>query len=117
MYGSLIDVVIVLLLLMFGINGYRQGFVVGVLSFAGFFGGALLGLQVAPYAARQFDDDTARVIVALAVVFTIAVLAQTIAALLGLRIRKLYQQEWARISDDIGGAIVSVLAVLLVSWM
>ncbi len=117
MYGSLIDVVLVLLILMFGINGYRQGFVVGALSFAGFFGGALLGLQLAPLAARQFDTDAARVVMALTVIFVIAVIGQTLAALLGVRIRKLYQQRWAKVLDDIGGALVSVFAVLLVSWM
>lgn len=117
MLGSLIDVVLVLLVLMFGINGYRQGFVVGALSFGGFFGGSLLGLQLAPIAARQFDSDAARVVMALTVIFALAVLGQTIAALLGVRIRKLYQHRWATITDDIGGAIVSVFAVLLVSWM
>ena len=118
MVGSLIDVAIVLLILLFGINGYRQGFVVGVLSFAGFFGGALLGLQLAPYAANQFQDDLSRVVVALTVVFVIAVIGQTLAGLLGARIRKLYSSSgWSRGVDDVGGAVVSVLAVLLVSWM
>ena len=38
---------------MFAVNGYRQGFVVGLLSFAGFFGGALLGLQLGPLLAEH----------------------------------------------------------------
>ena len=45
-----------LLMVMFAVNGYRQGFVVGALSFAGFFGGALIGLQLGPWLAEQFDD-------------------------------------------------------------
>lgn len=117
MYGSLIDVVIVLLALMFGINGYRQGFVVGALSFGGFFGGTLLGLQLAPYAARQFDTSFGRLLAALGVLFTLAVLGQALAAILGVRIRKLYQHQWAKILDDLGGAVISVVAVLVVSWM
>ena len=117
MYGSLIDVVIVLLALMFGINGYRQGFVVGALSFGGFFGGTLLGLQLAPYAARQFDTSFGRLLAALGVLFTLAVLGQALAAILGVRIRKLYQHQWAKNLDDLGGAVISVVAVLVVSWM
>lgn len=117
MYGSVIDVVIVLLALMFGINGYRQGFVVGALSFAGFFGGTLLGLQVAPYAARQFETAFGRLLAALGVLFILAVLGQALAAILGVRIRKLYQHQWARVIDDLGGIVISVVAVLIVSWM
>ncbi|HEX6077159.1 MAG TPA: MarP family serine protease [Micromonosporaceae bacterium] len=117
MSGSLIDVVIVLLILTFGINGYRQGFVVGVLSFAGFFGGALLGLQIAPFVAARFVDPAIRVVAALGVVFTVAVVGQTLAGLLATRIRRLYERQSARVADDIGGAVVSVLAVLLVCWM
>ena len=117
MHGSFVDVLIVLLILMFGINGYRQGFAVGALSFMGFFGGSLLGLQLSPLLASQFTDNLVRVLVALSVVFGLAVIGQTIAALLGVRIRKLYTQQWARVVDDIGGAAVSVVAVLLVSWM
>jgi S1-C subfamily serine protease len=115
--GSLIDVVIVLLILTFGINGYRQGFVVGVLSFAGFFGTALLGLQIAPFIAERFVDPAIRALVALGVVFGLALMGQTLAGLLAARIRKLYERRSARVADDIGGAVVSVFAVLLVCWM
>jgi len=115
--GSLIDIVIILLILMFGINGYRQGFVVGVLSFAGFFGAALLGLQAAPVVAGQFVDPGLRVLVALGVVFGLAIIGQTLAGVLAARIRKLYERRSARVADDIGGAIISVFAVLLVCWM
>ena len=50
---GLVDLLLVALCLLFAVSGYRQGFVVGVLSFAGFFGGALLGLQFGPLLARQ----------------------------------------------------------------
>ncbi len=40
MSGSVIDIFLILLMLVFAINGYRQGFLVGLLSFVGFFGGA-----------------------------------------------------------------------------
>ncbi|HEY1178761.1 MAG TPA: CvpA family protein, partial [Phytomonospora sp.] len=59
--GTLVDIVIVLLALMFAINGYRQGFVVGALSFLGFFGGALIGVNLAPYLIGYFDAPLTRV--------------------------------------------------------
>ncbi len=115
--GTMIDVMLVLLILLFAINGYRQGFVVGLLSFAGFFGGALLGLQLAPIAADQFSDATWRVIVALFVVFALALLGQALAGLLGAHIRLSIRHVAAQVLDDIGGSVISVCAVLVVTWM
>jgi len=67
--GSVIDIFLVLLIVVFAVNGYRQGFLVGLLSFIGFFGGALLGLQVGPLIADHLNGDSTRVIVSLAAVF------------------------------------------------
>lgn len=117
MTGSFIDIVLIVLIVLFAINGYRQGFVVGVLSFVGFIGGALIGLQLSPYAARRFDSPTAKVVVALIVVLIIAVLLQALAAVLGSRIRRSIHGRAAEVIDDLGGALVSVLAVLVVAWM
>jgi hypothetical protein len=41
--GDVLDVVLLLAALLFAVSGYRQGFVVGVLSFVGFLGGGVLG--------------------------------------------------------------------------
>ena len=50
-----------LMIIVFAINGYRQGFLVGALSFVGFFGGALVGLQLAPLFVAAVDSPAARV--------------------------------------------------------
>lgn len=117
MYGSFVDVILVVLVVLFAINGYRQGFVVGVLSFVGFIGGAMIGLQLAPFAAEYVTSDSWKVIVSLVVVLLIAVLLQALAALLGSKIRRSIRNRAAEVVDDLGGAIVSVLAVLVVAWM
>lgn len=115
--GSVIDLLLVLLILVFAVNGYRQGFLIGLLSFVGFFGGALLGLQVGPLIARHFSDDPARVVISLMAIFGFAALGQTVAALLGSRLRGALHSRTARGLDDVGGAFVSVVAVLLVVWL
>ncbi len=117
MTGSFVDIVLIVLAVLFAINGYRQGFLVGALSFVGFIGGALIGLQIAPFAARKFEEPTSRVIVALVTVLIIAVLLQGLAALLGSRIRRSIHNQSAQVLDDLGGALVSVIAVLVVAWM
>ncbi|GIG58851.1 serine protease [Longispora fulva] len=117
MPGHLVDIILVVLALLFAINGYRQGFVIGILSFVGFFGGALLGLQVAPSIAVYFDSPTIRVLAALSVIFAIALLLQALCAWLGSRLRQGIRDSGAQVLDDIGGALVSIVAVLLVAWM
>jgi S1-C subfamily serine protease len=115
--GSFVDLVLVVLLLIFAINGYRQGFVVGVLSFVGFFGGAVLGLQLGPLLARQFGDDSVRVLVSIMAIFGLAILGQALAGFVGARLRNTINNRSAQRVDDLGGAFVSGVAVLLVIWM
>ncbi|QSB14538.1 MarP family serine protease [Natronosporangium hydrolyticum] len=114
---SVVDVVLVVLMLMFAISGYRQGFVVGILSFAGFFAGALLGLQLGPIFARQMEADIHRVVVALLAVFGLAVLGQVLAGWLGSRLRGIIRSRPGQKLDDAGGAVVSLVAVALVAWL
>ncbi|MEJ3742197.1 MarP family serine protease [Actinomycetes bacterium KLBMP 9797] len=114
---SAIDVALVLLMLLFAISGYRQGFVIGALSFAGFFGGALIGLQLGPWLANRFADDGVRVVVSLIAIFGLAILGQALAGWLGTHVRGAITSRTGRRLDDAGGAVVSVLAVLLVAWL
>ena len=84
----MVDGILILLMLVFAISGYRQGFVIGALSFGGFFSGVLIGLQVGPLIANQFTDDTVRLVVSLVSIFALAVLGQTLAGWLGTRLRR-----------------------------
>jgi S1-C subfamily serine protease len=115
--GSVIDIFLVLLVLVFAINGYRQGFLVGLLSFVGFFGGALLGLQLGPFIADHLNGDSTRVIVSLAAVFGLAIAGQALASFIGSRLRSAIRNPTAQGVDNAGGAVVSVIAVLIVVWL
>ncbi|GHJ46479.1 serine protease [Catellatospora sp. TT07R-123] len=114
---SVVDVVLLALLLLFGMSGYRQGFVVGVLSFAGFFGGALLGLQLGPLVAGLVSDGALKLIVSLIAVFGLAVLGQSLAGWWGGKVRRAITNPAGQHVDDLGGAVVSVLAVAMVAWL
>ncbi|MEU4641152.1 MarP family serine protease [Micromonospora sp. NPDC023814] len=114
---SAVDLVLLLLMLVFAISGYRQGFVIGVLSFSGFFLGALVGLQVGPLLAQQFVDSGTRVLISLVAVFGLAVVGQALAGWVGSHLRKVITSDVGRRADDIGGAFVSLFAVLLVAWL
>jgi S1-C subfamily serine protease len=116
--GDLLDVLLVVAAVLFAVSGYRQGFVVGVLSFVGFLGGGVLGAKVAPeVAASQFFSQFPRAVVGLGVVFLAATVGQVVATLVGGAVRRQLTWRPAREVDALGGAVVSVVSLLLVSWL
>lgn len=117
MDGSLLDLALLVGIVGFAVSGYRQGFVVGALSFVGFFGGALFGVQLAPVIANQFGSKTGQVAAALAVAFGCALIGQVLAVAIGSRVRAGMRSSGLRVVDGFGGSVVSVLALLLVAWM
>jgi len=115
--GLLVDVIIVVLALLFAINGYRQGVIISAATFLGFLGGALLGVQLAPFAADLYTDPLAKLIAALFVVFALALVGQAGATAIGFKLRKKVRRNGSMRLDHLAGPLVSVLAVLLVTWM
>jgi S1-C subfamily serine protease len=114
---SVIDLLILLLALLFGVSGYRQGFVVSGLSFVGFLGGAALGLQLASPIATRLASGNGQVMTALVVVVLLAMAGQFSGVWLGNQLRERLVWRPARVADAAGGAVVSAAAVLLAAWM
>ncbi|WP_203905195.1 MarP family serine protease, partial [Virgisporangium aliadipatigenens] len=79
--------------------------------------GALVGLQLGPLAGEQFDDPSTRVLVSIVVIFGLAVVGQALSGFLGSRVRNVISNRHAQRADDVGGAFVSMVAVLLVIWL
>lgn len=118
MRGDLLDIVLLLLVVLFGYSGYRQGFIVGALSFVGFLGGGILGAVVAPPLVRSIvETPSQRALLAVAVVFLAATLGQFLASTVGALVRARVTWDSAQLVDAIGGAGISVVSVLLVAWM
>lgn len=118
MRGDLLDVILIAASLLFAVSGYRQGFVVGVLSFVGFLGGGVLGAKIAPeIASRGPLANFPEALVGLAVVFLAASLGQVLATVVGAAVRNRLTFKPARQADAVAGAAVSVVSLLLVSWL
>ncbi|MBO0868854.1 MAG: MarP family serine protease [Micromonosporaceae bacterium] len=117
MYGSLVDVALIILIIVFAVNGYRQGFVIGVFTFVGFFGGAAIGLQLGPLLARLTQSDLARVFISLITIFALAITGQAIAGYFGQKLRAGIRNRTGQTVDDLGGSVVQVVALLLVAWL
>jgi S1-C subfamily serine protease len=115
---NVLDLALIVATLMFAIGGFRQGFVTAALSFCGFFGGAVLGAQLAdPIAGRLAQNSSWRIAVAVAVVLGVALLGQVLAISLGNQLRQWLTWRPVQTVDSVLGAIVSAVAVLLVFWM
>lgn len=115
---NLLDLALVAATIAFAVGGFRQGFVTAALSFCGFFGGAVLGAQLAdPVASRMAEDSSWRVAVAVAVVLAVALVGQVLAVWVGNQLRQRLTWRPVQAVDSVLGAVVSAVAVLLVFWM
>ena len=111
-----LDLLLVLAALSFGYSGYRQGFVVGALAFAGFIGGGIGGILLAPSLTSGLGQGLSQTVLALALVLLAATVGQVVLAWLGSLLRDRLTWRPARVVDAALGALVSVLAMLLVTW-
>lgn len=113
---NLLDLFLMLAAVSFGLSGYRQGFVVGVTAFAGFLGGGFLGMVLAPKVIRSWDPGTGQAVVAVLIVLACATVGQVLAQAVGATVRRRITWEPVRVVDAGGGALVSVVSMLLVAW-
>jgi S1-C subfamily serine protease len=115
--GDLLDIFLVVLCIGSGFAGYRQGFLVGALSFVGVVGGGILGTKLAVPIIDWVGGDVPPPALGLIVVFAMASIGQVLAATLGTMLRSRVHFEPAQLVDSVGGAALSVVSVLLVAWL
>jgi len=116
--GDLLDLILIVLVVAFAVAGYRQGFIIGVLSFVGFIGGGAIGAVFGPKIARAVTANTGwEAVTAIIVVFLAAMIGQLLASGVGVAMRSRVTWKPATLVDSVGGAVVSALAVLLIAWL
>ena len=115
--GDLLDVILVVVVAGFGVSGFRQGFVVGAVSFLGFLGGGVVGAKVAPTLLGWIGHGQGQPIGAITVVFVAAIVGQLLLTPLGVALRRRLRWRSAELVDSTAGAVVSVVGVLLVAWL
>ncbi|NBE49865.1 MarP family serine protease [Streptomyces boluensis] len=118
---NVLDILLLVAAVWFAIVGYRQGFVVGILSVIGFIGGGLVAVYLLPVLWGALTDDqevsTTAAVVAVVVVIVCASIGQAFTTHLGNKLRRYITWSPARALDATGGALVNVLAMLLVAWL
>nr|WP_206323728.1 MarP family serine protease [Streptomyces sp. HNM0574] len=115
------DILLLLAAVWFAVVGYRQGFVVGILSVTGFLGGGLVAILVVPVVWDGLTDGakpgTFGVVGAVILVIVCASVGQAVTTHLGNKLRQHITWSPVRALDASGGALVNVLAMLIVAWL
>ncbi|MFI1728660.1 MarP family serine protease [Streptomyces acidicola] len=118
---NVLDILLLVAVVWFAIVGYRQGFVVGILSVIGFLGGGLAAVYLLPVIWDALTDGaevgTTAVAVAVIVVIVCASVGQALTTHWGSNLRRYITWSPARALDATGGALVNVVAMLLVAWL
>ncbi|HVV77404.1 MAG TPA: MarP family serine protease [Mycobacteriales bacterium] len=114
---DLLDLILLVICVLFAWSGYRQGFVIGVLSFAGFLGGGALGAKYASSLHADIRIGIGPAMFGLLAVVLCAMIGQLIATLIGVAIRREFTWRPLRTADSVAGGAVSVVSVLLVAWL
>jgi S1-C subfamily serine protease len=115
--GDLLDLALLVIAVAFAVSGYRQGFIVGSLSFIGFVGGAVLGAEFGPSISRAIvGGQTQQDVVAVVLLIVFAIVGQFVFSSVGAYVRQSMTSTSSTVLDAVGGSVVSVLSMLLIAW-
>lgn len=112
-----LDVMLALAVVVYALSGYRQGFVVGSASTLGLLAGGFFGIQVTPLLLDGYSPSPAVTVAALVIVIALGLGGQAAGAFIGAQIRSRVTWQPARALDALGGAALSVVAMLLIAWV
>jgi len=113
---NILDWCLVALVGVYALSGYWQGFVTGAFATAGLLCGGLFGVWAAPVALGDAEPSLWVSLGALFIVILSASIGQALLQYVGSRLRARIKWQPIRAVDAIGGAALSAVAVLLVSW-
>jgi hypothetical protein len=116
---NLIDIVIVVATLIGLANGYRRGFWLSGAQYAGLLVGVLLGAAAASPVLNYLDihNEVARPLGAVLVLVIGGSLGSSVGFAAGEPVRrKILRAGVHTLTDSVGGAVLSTVAVLLISW-
>jgi S1-C subfamily serine protease len=111
-----LDWLLVVLVVAYAVSGYWQGFIAGAFATAGLLLGGFLGIKLAPVLLGDVSPSLYVSLAALLVVLLCASFGQAVLQFTGARIRSRVRWQPARALDAIGGAALSMAAVLVVAW-
>ncbi|MDP8956944.1 MAG: MarP family serine protease [Actinomycetota bacterium] len=113
---NLLDVFVVLLAILAGVNGFRRGAALQLTAYAGLIAGLLAGAVLAPILADLVESPFAQAMVALSTLLVLAAIGDGVGWFVGSRFWAIARRSSLRVFDSAIGSIVAVVAVLLTVW-
>jgi S1-C subfamily serine protease len=114
---NLVDVVVAVLVVISAVHGLFVGAAIQVTSYAGLWGGLVLGAALAPVVSKLGSSPLSRSLLALAAFIVATAALTTVARLFGLRVWHRVQRAGLGRLDSVAGALVSAVATLLAVWL
>src|SRR5215213_4183731 len=113
-----IDVLLLVILALAALSGWRRGFAMVLLGYLGLLVGLALGAWAATQAGLLVSADSSlrRLLTAVVVFFLIAAACHAVGNLLGMRVRALLGGRWTSQADAIGGAVVATVVAAVAMW-
>ena len=113
-----IDVLLLVLLALAALSGWRRGFAMVLLGYLGLLVGLALGAWAATQAGLLVSADSSvrRLLTAVVVFFLVAAACHAVGNLLGMRVRSLLGGRWTSRADAIGGAVVATVVAAVAMW-
>ena len=111
-----LDVILVLILFAYAVSGYVQGFVVNLVATVGLLAGGLLAIAIVPRMLSGGQPTLSTSLLALAMVVAAAAIGQAVGTYVGTDLRSGLRWRPLRWLDAVGGAALSMVAVLAASW-
>jgi S1-C subfamily serine protease len=113
---NLLDVILLALVVLAAVSGYRRGALIQVLAYGGLVAGLVIGALLAPAIASLVHADAAQAGVAVAIVLGAAGVGNALGWLAGGYVRAHARRTRFGAADAAGGSIVSTIAVALAIW-
>ncbi|HEV8426124.1 MAG TPA: MarP family serine protease [Actinomycetes bacterium] len=113
-----IDVLLLVILALAALSGWRRGFAMVLLGYAGL----LVGLALGAWAATKVgllvsaDSSVRRLLTAVVVFFLVAAACHAVGNLLGIRVRSVLAGRWTSRADAVGGAVVATVVAAIAMW-
>jgi len=115
---NVVDAIVIAAIAVFAWTGWRQGFVAGLLSFAGFLTGALTAALLLPRILEGIDmPEFLRATLLATAILGAALIGQTLASFLGRRLRSAMTWRGVQVVDSAGGAALNIAALAVVLWI
>jgi S1-C subfamily serine protease len=113
---NLLDVIIIVLLVVAAVNGFRRGASLQLSTYVGLLAGLVVGAVLAPRVAGLASTSFAQAALALVVLLAFAALGDALGWLAGTRIWVLARRSALGEVDSAAGIVVALVASLLAVW-